>query len=146
MPMRLSRQTARAFVELAVATALFLVAPGHARAQDRGVQVSPDEHLLLVTKDVPEKNPVERWAITFNPATGIATGNAFPLGGGAPQFIWCRTNSASLAPNPNLNQYVLDCFGAPACSALPCPKTGTGVGWSHIGEVTIGGDFFLPPS
>jgi len=112
-------------------------APAMSRAQDRGVQVSPDDDLILVSKDLAG----QRWAIALNPATGIATGNTFPIGGGPPSFVWCRTKTATLNSDPRTNQYVLDCFGASACPQLPCPKDE----WSFISEVTIDGAFFLPP-
>jgi hypothetical protein len=129
---------ARRLTAALLAVAL-LVAPLRAAAQERGAQTSPDKNLLLINKDLENG---ERWAISLDPKTGIATGNVFPQGGGPPDFIWCRAKNVALAPDPRQTVYTFDCFGSDPCADIVC----AGSPWGLILEdVVIQGSFFLPP-
>jgi hypothetical protein len=124
---------------LAAALLLLAVAlrPGAARAQDRGIQTTPDGNLMLVSKDING----ERWSISLNLSDGTAIGNVFPSGGGAPSFVWCSSSNIALTADPTTTQYTLECYGASACSALPCPASG----WTYLQQVQLSGSFFFAP-
>ncbi len=70
----------------ALSMAAILMVAGEAAAQrESGIQRTPDNARVLVSKDVGG----ERYAITLNTADGTVTGNVFSTNGSAPQFISC---------------------------------------------------------
>ncbi|MFM7141388.1 MAG: hypothetical protein ACKO2K_05675 [Alphaproteobacteria bacterium] len=116
---------------------LAAVAPAAAQ-RESGTQVTPDVRRYLVNKDVGG----ERWAISFDLADRTVTGNVFQSDGSPPSFVWCRIAGETPAPDPKDNRYSLDCWGAPACAAAPCPDSA----WTKIGRgIPISGSFLLPP-
>jgi len=124
-------------IALALSLGAAMLVASAAAAQDRGIQTTPDAKLMLVSKDVGG----ERWSIALNLADGTAIGNVFPASGGAPSFVWCSAASVQLAANPVDTQYTLDCYGASACSQLPCAASG----WAFINTVTLAGSLFFQP-
>jgi hypothetical protein len=124
-----------AIVIVILSTLLHGLVPS-AQAAGKGIQTAPDENLVLISKDVQQT----RWAITFDPTTGIATGSTFPLTGtGTPQFVWCSAVSVALDADPTKTTYNLDCFGADACTASPCSAPD----WKSLGTVELDGSFFF---
>jgi hypothetical protein len=104
-----------------------------ARAQS-GVQITPDRRLALVSKDVGD----QRWAIAYDAATGVVTGNVFFPDGGEPAFVWCeRTDSGGALAETLL----FSCFGAERCDSSPC----TAGEWSLIADVDLPASFLAPP-
>jgi hypothetical protein len=117
----------------------------------RGIQGTPDEHRVLVQKDVGS----ERWAISLNFDDGTATGNIFRADGGEPAFVVCEPTGA-----PN----AFSCSGADKCQATPCTDQFTPIGdvtlpesffalpdpcaetYTALGEVTLPATFFVPPT
>jgi hypothetical protein len=87
---------------LAMVAAIIVGAPTTGRAQNRGVQFTPDGKRTLVNKDI----GTDRWAITLN-ENGSATGNVFRGDGGPPAFIFCA---------PRSTPDTFDCSGADACT------------------------------
>ncbi len=65
--------------------AIFLVAGEAAAQRQSGIQRTPDNARVLVSKDVGG----QRYAITLNTADGTVTGNVFSTDGSAPKFISC---------------------------------------------------------
>lgn len=130
-------RTRPAWLAAVLLTFVVVLGSGAARAQDRGIQTSPDGNLMLVSKDING----ERWSISLNLSDGTAIGNVFPSGGGAPSFVWCSSSSIALTADPTTTQYTLDCYGASACSALPC----TASGWTYLQQVQLSGSFFFTP-
>ena len=125
-----------AVLALALMTSAALTSTANAQSAS-GLQMTPDSRLYLISKDV----GAERWAISFNLDDRTVTGNVFKTDGSAPSFIWCRITSETPAPEPSQSSYVLDCFGADACTAAPCARAA----WTQIASgLTIGGDFLLP--
>ena len=119
----------------------FVLTSGAAHAQRQsGIQLTPDSGRYLISKDV----GTDRWAISYNLDDKTVTGNVFPTGGGAPQFVWCTTTSVTQADDPAAAQYNLSCQFAQPCAAAPCPPAG----WQGSGPVpvTVPGSFLLPPS
>jgi hypothetical protein len=141
--MRASKRGRRArlgrssLLSLAILLAAALASPRAAAAQGRGIQTTPDGKLMLLNKDING----ERWSISLNLRDGTAIGNIFPSNGGAPSFVWCSAASITLAKEPTDTQYTLDCYGASACSQLPCGPSG----WTHIGTVNLAGSIFFAP-
>ena len=118
------------------ATAGFVPA-AHAQGSPSGIQMTPDSRRYLISKDVGN----ERWAISFDLATRTVTGNVFKTDGSPPSFIWCQVASETPAADPAANQYLLDCYGAEACSAAPCSNAA----WTQIATgLPIDGTFLLP--
>lgn len=110
---------------------------GHALARESGSQQTPDSRRYLINKDIGS----ERWAISFNLEDRTVTGNVFKSDGSAPSFVWCRITGETPAPNPADTQYLLDCFGADACTGAPCSDGD----WTQIGSgIPISGSFLLP--
>lgn len=130
--------SSRASTYAVAAAAIALLSASQAGAQAAsGVQMTPDSGRYLISKDV----GAERWAISFNLADRTVTGNVFKTDGSAPSFIWCRITSETPAPDPAQGSYLLDCFGADACSGAPCASDA----WTPIATgLRIGGDFLLP--
>jgi hypothetical protein len=60
------------------------MAASAASADNKGVQLTPDQTHLLVSKDVGS----ERWSIALNPDDTVI-GNVFPCDGSGPAFVWC---------------------------------------------------------
>lgn len=119
---------------------LLLTAVAYAESPT-GVQVDPDESVIMVQKDV----GAERWAISLNldPAHHFnATGNVFHSDGGDPSFIACAPTDVrgSMSDLGNM-QFTWDCFGADRCQNSDC---GASAQWSFIATVTLPGTFFLP--
>lgn len=121
---------ARALVVLALAI------PAASVAQS-GVQVTPDGRLSLISKDVGD----QRWAITYDPASGSVTGNVFFPGGGEPVFVFCERVQDDGNPDDGEGDVRLSCSGADRCPIGPC----TPEQWSFIAEVDLPESFFLPP-
>jgi hypothetical protein len=130
-------RAARIALALLLGAILLLRGAVIASAQDRGIQTTPDGKLMLVSKD--QGN--DRWSIAVNLSDGTAIGNVFPKSGGAPSFVWCSAANIALALNPTATVYTLDCFGASACSQLPCVASG----WTSLGQVTLQGTFVFSP-
>jgi hypothetical protein len=122
---------------LAFAAVAALAGPPVATAQERGVQTTPGQDIVLVSKDRGD----ERWAISLDLRTGTAIGNVFARSGGTPSFVWCSANDVALAAAPNQTTYTLDCFGASACPNPPCDASA----WTPLGEVELSGSFFFSP-
>jgi len=93
-----------------------------------GLQITPDQKLALISKDVGE----QRWAITRND-DGTVTGNVFFPGGGDPQFVWCEPNGVAGDDVP------LRCLGAAACAAGTACSSAD---WTLIAEVSLPASFF----
>lgn len=129
--MRIHRPRHRV-VTLLLAAAAVVLAHGGAAAQS-GVQVTPDGKQNLISKDVGD----QRWAITYDRASGIVTGNVFFPGGGAAAFVWCEP----AAEQPGGDDVALACSGADPCDAAPCTREQ----WSFIATVTLPAAFFEPP-
>ena len=55
-------------------------------ARESGIQFSPDDKRVFVSKDVGG----QRFAITLNTDDGTVTGNVFSPEGGEPKFIFCE--------------------------------------------------------
>lgn len=105
------------------AGALFLLAPEFALAQRQsGIQLGLDADTILVSKDVGD----DRWAISYSQITGVLTGNIFPVGGGAPKFVWCDDTFTG-----DENTFIFDCFQADPCTVGPCGEEG--IDWTSIG-------------
>jgi hypothetical protein len=98
-----------------------------ASGAQRGIQGTPDDHRVLVQKDV----GTERWAISLNFDDGTATGNIFRADGGDPAFVVCTPSGA---PNG------FACSGADKCRANPCTDP-----FEPIGDVTLPATFFAVP-
>lgn len=96
-----------------------------------GVQVSPNAKQTLVNKAVAG----EQWAIVRDTDDGSVTGNVFNLDGSTPQFVWCNPTASSG------DQLSYRCYGASACTALPC---GTSDDWTLISDVSLPATFFAP--
>ena len=95
--------------------------------QGSGLQITPDELRVLVSKDV----GAERWAITRNLTDGSVTGNVFFPDGGDPKFLWCEQIGKG---GGNLT---FRCFGADACEGECSPAS-----WTEIGVVDLPESFF----
>ncbi|MBU6281380.1 YHYH protein [bacterium] len=110
--------------------ALAIVATGRVRADAResGFQATPAFDRLLVNKDVNG----ERWAMSWDRAGGVVTGNVFPVDGGAPKFVVCRVLGSDAQGG-----LTADCKGADACISCPC-----GGGWTSLGSVVLPSGFF----
>ena len=100
-------------------------------ASSSGVQITPDQARVLVSKDV----GAERWAITRHMDDKTVTGNVFSGAGSAPKFVWCEETGESAG------DVSLRCYGADACESAPC----TSDQWVMIGPVTLPLSFFAPP-
>jgi polyhydroxybutyrate depolymerase len=98
-----------------------------------GLQITPDGKQTLISKDVAG----ERWTITYEQASGRATGNVFATDGGPPKFVAC----ARIAANPSSARITFACRVADPCTAAPC---GPG-GWLPVDDVMLPVTFFLPP-
>jgi len=98
-----------------------------------GLQITPDGRQTLVSKDVAGA----RWTITWEPASGRATGNVFATDGGPPRFVAC----AQVAANPSSAQITFACRVADPCAAAPCDTSA----WVPVDEVVLPATFFLPP-
>lgn len=111
---------------------------GEVQAQTgSGIQLTRDSKRYLISKDV----GAERWAISFNLEDRTVTGNVFKTDGSPPSFIWCDITSETPSANPAENQYLLDCYGADACTAAPCSNDA----WTLIASgLPISGSFLLP--
>ncbi len=106
-------------------------------ANNKGVQLTPDQTHILVSKDVGS----ERWAITLNPDDSV-TGNVFSCDGSAPAFIWCSKLDDDHNPDFASRVVAWQCFGASGCAVLPC---GLDTQWPLIADrVQLTGSFFLP--
>ncbi len=104
---------------------------------NKGVQTTPDEQHILVSKDV----GTERWAIALN-ADDTITGNVFLCEGSAPAFVWCAVTEDDHNPRFEDRTIVWECFGADSCPAVPC---GRPQDWPLVnGRVQLTGAFFLP--
>lgn len=101
-----------------------------------GVQFSPDEKRVLVSKDVEGK----RWAIVWN-ADGSITGNVYDPTGGAPQFVWCSGEGDDGNPDPSQRLHDFSCYGADPCTLAPCEEAEA---WTFINDVSVPGWFFEP--
>ena len=130
-------RAARIALALLLGAIVLLRGAAPAIAQERAIQTTPDGKLMLVSKDQGD----ERWSIAVNLSDGTAIGNVFPKSGGAPSFVWCSAASIALTMDPTTTVYTLDCFGASACSQLPCAATG----WTSLGQVTLSGAFVFTP-
>lgn len=107
-------------------------APAHDDARDSGIQVSPDQAQVLVSKDVGGA----RWAITRHADDATVTGNVFEGAASPPKFVWCEeTGQAD-------GTVSLSCYGANPCPQAPC----TSAEWTLIGPVTLSLAFFEPPT
>lgn len=95
------------------------------------VELSPDQRLALVSKDVGS----ERWAIARALDDGSVTGNVFRTDGAA-HFVWCE----DVTPRGNAGEITLSCFGAERCAAAPCPRSD----WRRLSEVRLPSSFFTP--
>lgn len=118
----------RLFV-MTILTALAI--PTSVGAQGSGVQWTLDRDATMISKDVGN----ERWAITYDLATGRATGNVFKTDGPT-SFIDCHQVSIS--------DFVgtFECWGADACTGTPCTQdTYT----ANLGQVPVPMSFFFPP-
>jgi outer membrane protein assembly factor BamB len=102
-------------------------APTAGVAGGSGLQITPDELRVLVSKDV----GAERWAITRNLTDFTVTGNVFFPDGGDPAFVWCE----QLAVEDGI--ITLRCEGADACVGECTPDS-----WTEIGEVELPESFF----
>src|SRR6185295_6189555 len=60
--------------------------PSGGVARGSGIQITPDELRILISKDVAD----ERWAITRNLDDLTVTGNVFFPEGGPPLFVFCE--------------------------------------------------------
>jgi hypothetical protein len=120
-------------ISIALGSTLYGAIP-LARAQS-GVQITPDRRLALVSKDVGD----QRWAIAWDAATGVATGNVFFPDGGEPAFVWCERTDGGGEGAATLR---FSCFGADRCDASPC----TAESWSLIAEVDLPASFLAPPA
>lgn len=105
---------------------VLLAAPALAQSES-GVQISPDEKRVLVSKDVAGL----RWAITRND-DGTVTGNVFSPDGGPPQFVWCDETGREGS------DVSYRCSGADACPLTPCETDE----WVFIADVTLPDSFF----
>lgn len=118
--------------------ALFLLLPSLAVAAPSGVQLTPDELDILVSKDVGN----ERWAITL--AAGrlpvTLTGNVFRTDGSEPAFLWCAPTRVDGNPDDIQNvRFHFECYGNTACRPGDCHE------WALIApDVVLSGEFFLP--
>jgi outer membrane protein assembly factor BamB len=92
-----------------------------------GLQITPDELRVLVSKDV----GAERWAITRNLSDGSVTGNVFFPDGGDPKFLWCQ----QLDEADGILTY--RCFGADRCDGECTPDS-----WTEIAVVELPESFF----
>jgi hypothetical protein len=127
----LRRIPARRMVSMALAVAGLWMAlsPASAGARESGIQFSPDDKRVFVSKDVGG----QRFAITLNTDDGTVTGNVFSPEGGEPKFIFC----APLPPVANR----FTCAVADACIASPCDGQ-----FIDVGERTLPADFFTATS
>jgi hypothetical protein len=106
-------------------------------ASNKGVQLTPDQTHLLVSKDV----GTERWSIALNPDDTVI-GNVFLCDGSGPSFVWCSKTDDDHNPDFASRVVVWQCFGASGCAALPC---GIDTQWPLIADhVQLTGAFFLP--
>ena len=109
-----------------VAARVAAIATGRAS----GIQISPDQKRIFVSKDVDDT----RFAITRNgddsPVT--VTGNVFSFSGGPPTFIICRQTT----PTDDLT---FDCAAAPPCTTSPCQP------FVDVGTRTVPTTFFDLP-
>lgn len=97
-----------------------------------GIQVTPDGLRILVSKDAGN----ERWAITYEPASGALTGNVFRTDGAPPTFLACSRSS-----EPDGATLAFGCSAADACPAAPCDPGR----WTDLGSVELPASFFTPP-
>ena len=115
-----------------------LALAGLARAQEAGVQLTPDSARYLISKDV----GTERWAISVNAEDRTATGNVFMADGSPTAFVWCDITDIAPDPDPARSVYTLSCWGADACTAAPCTESE----WRFIRDgIELTGSFLLPP-
>ncbi|MBM4267705.1 MAG: hypothetical protein FJ144_14020 [Deltaproteobacteria bacterium] len=134
---RRSPVLARAATALASALVLVLSSGTDVRAQNAGVQLTPDSRTYLISKDF----GVERWSISVNLDDRTITGNVFETDGSPPSFIWCEITSILPSADPAQTQYTFDCLGSDACSEEPCTTSD----WRPIGSGLVAdGDFILP--
>jgi hypothetical protein len=82
---------------------LIAAIPTAAIGRESGVQLTPDQKRVLVSKDVAE----QRYAITSNVDDDSVTGNVFFTDGGAPKFVACL----------RVRENVFSCRVADACTA-----------------------------
>ena len=108
-----------------------LAAPSWAQDRQSGVQITPDVHRVLISKDVAG----QRWAITRNLNDGTVTGNVYLPEGGDPTFLFCSQTSGTV------ESVALSCYGASRCLAAPCG----GVDFGFIADVALPQSFFAPP-
>ncbi|MFM7140638.1 MAG: hypothetical protein ACKO2K_01800 [Alphaproteobacteria bacterium] len=123
------RDRSRAFARIGAAlacAAIALAAAPSAHARESGFQIDGD--YALVSKDVAG----QRWAMTYDTASEVITGNVFPQDGGAPKFVVCDVVSVDAQ-----GALVADCAGADACTSCPCSA-----GWTGLGTVNLPGNFF----
>lgn len=99
-----------------------VLTPADAVQAQRNVQLTPDQTLQVVNKQVGE----ERWAITRDLGTGVVTGNVYQEGGD-PQYLWCWPQSTESDP-----------------LRLRCQATSGCGKWTDLGEVEIAASFFEP--
>src|SRR5262249_43138934 len=100
-----------------------------AEVRESGLQITPDQHRVLINKDVED----QRWSITRNLDDLTVTGNVFFPEGRDPRFLFCQ-QQAQVGDDVQLR-----CSGADACSDTSCPE------FAVIGDVTIPESFFEPP-
>lgn len=106
-------------------------------ASTKGVQITPDQKLILVSKDVGS----ERWSIALNPDDTV-TGNVFLCDGGGPAFVWCQKIDDDHNADFSKRVIAWKCSGAGTCPASPC---GAAAQWPTIADrVELTGAFFLP--
>lgn len=106
-------------------------------ASNKGVQRTPDNQHILVSKDV----GAERWAIALN-ADDTIIGNVFLCDGSAPAFVWCSLTADDHNSDYRNRIFVWQCYGADACTTQTC---GAITQWPLInGHVQLTGSFFLP--
>lgn len=122
----------RTFV-LAV-SALALLTPNGAQAQDSVSEQTPDDLQVLVSKDIGG----ERWAITRNDSDLGVLGNVFGEGDGAPTFLDCTDLSDEIGAGPD--DLFLECYAADRCALAPCPTSD----WTLVDVVELPRSFFDP--
>lgn len=121
-----------------VAAVVVLGLASAAHAQKSAVQISPDGKRSMINKNVNGA----RWVITQNGDDQSVTGNVFFTDGRDPAFLFCSLSGTDGDPSPLLRELRYACFGADRCAAAPCIATED---WGSIAEVTLPGEFFLPP-
>lgn len=129
----------RSAVALAIAMAAAIVAGSpDVGAAKSGVQQSRDGRVMLISKDVGN----ERWAISYDLENHTVIGNVFLPSGGNAAFVWCEQTRTNGDTDARRVQLTFACYGADPCDGEPCGSAE----WSSLGEVTLPGEFFLPPA